>query len=75
VTQNNVGKQETLSPAYINLQGAESSGELSYWLSTTSTLFYLLQSTLKATSSLSKGTNHSRTSIQTSFRMSFAGQV
>ncbi|XP_066317454.1 myosin-12-like isoform X1 [Miscanthus floridulus] len=43
-----------------SVEGAESSGELAYWLSTTSTLLYLLQNTLKANSSSSKGTNHSR---------------
>ncbi|XP_062212403.1 myosin-12-like [Phragmites australis] len=44
-----------------SVEGAESSGELSYWLSTTSTLLYLLQNTLKASSSASKGSNRSRT--------------
>jgi hypothetical protein len=55
------------SPEYITLQGAESSGELAYWLSTTSTLLYLLQNTLKASSSLSKGTNRSRTTTGSLF--------
>ncbi|PAN45033.1 hypothetical protein PAHAL_9G088800 [Panicum hallii] len=43
-----------------SVEGAESSGELAYWLSTTSTLLYLLQNTLKASSSSSKGSNRSR---------------
>ena len=54
------------SPEF-NLQGAESSGELAYWLSTTSTLLYLLQNTLKASSSSSKGSNRSRTATGSLF--------
>ncbi|AQK62955.1 Myosin-12 [Zea mays] len=50
-----------------SVEGAESSGELAYWLSTTSTLLYLLQNTLKASSSLSKGTNRSRTTTGSLF--------
>lgn len=46
---------------WAHLQNAESFGELAYWLSTTSTLLYLLQNTLKASSSSSKGSNRSRT--------------
>ncbi|CAL4927330.1 unnamed protein product [Urochloa decumbens] len=44
-----------------SVEGAESSAELAYWLSTTSTLLCLLQNTLKASSSSSKGSNRSRT--------------
>ncbi|RLN40071.1 Myosin-J heavy chain [Panicum miliaceum] len=49
------------------VNGAESSGELAYWLSTTSTLLYLLQNTLKASSSSSKGSNRSRTATGSLF--------
>ena len=57
-----VGKQvvEKLTSC-IHVQNAESSGELAYWLSTTSTLLYLLQNTLKASSSSTKVPNRSRT--------------
>lgn len=44
-----------------SIENTESFGELAYWLSTTSTLLYLLQNTLKASSSSSKGSNRSRT--------------
>nr|TKV91368.1 hypothetical protein SEVIR_9G091500v2 [Setaria viridis] len=50
-----------------SVEGAESSGELAYWLSTTSTLLCLLQNTLKASSSLRKGSNHSRTATGSLF--------
>jgi len=50
-----------------SVEGAESSGELAYWLSTTSTLLYLLQNTLKASSSSSKGSNRSRTATGSLF--------
>ncbi|WVZ60536.1 hypothetical protein U9M48_010546 [Paspalum notatum var. saurae] len=50
-----------------SVEGAESSGELAYWLSTTSTLLYLLQNTLKASSSLTKGSNRSRTTTGSLF--------
>ncbi|VAI21872.1 unnamed protein product [Triticum turgidum subsp. durum] len=43
------------------VENAETSGELAYWLSTTSTLLYLLQNTLKASSSSTKVPNRSRT--------------
>ncbi|KQK13225.1 myosin-12 isoform X2 [Brachypodium distachyon] len=45
-----------------SIESAEGSGELAYWLSTTSTLLYLLQNTLKTSSSSTKGSNRSRTS-------------
>jgi myosin-5 len=44
-----------------SIEHAESSTELAYWLSTTSTLLYLLQNTLKSSSSAGKGSNRSRT--------------
>ncbi|KAL6894082.1 hypothetical protein ACP4OV_008180 [Aristida adscensionis] len=44
-----------------SIEGVETSDDLAYWLSTTSTLLYLLQNTLKASSSSSKGSNRSRT--------------
>ncbi|XP_052147417.1 myosin-12-like isoform X1 [Oryza glaberrima] len=44
-----------------SIEHAESSTELAYWLSTTSTLLYLLQNTLKSSSSAGKGLNRSRT--------------
>ncbi|KAL6637848.1 hypothetical protein ACP70R_025420 [Stipagrostis hirtigluma subsp. patula] len=50
-----------------SVEGAENSGELAYWLSTTSTLLYLLQNTLKASSSSSKGSNRSRTTTGSLF--------
>ncbi|KAK3146091.1 hypothetical protein QOZ80_3BG0261500 [Eleusine coracana subsp. coracana] len=50
-----------------SVEAAESSAELSYWLSTTSTLLYLLQNTLKASSSTSKGSNRSRTTTGSLF--------
>ncbi|OEL34730.1 Myosin-12, partial [Dichanthelium oligosanthes] len=50
-----------------SVEGAESSRELAYWLSTTSTLLYLLQNTLKASSSSSKGPNRSRTATGSLF--------
>ncbi|KAK3149354.1 hypothetical protein QOZ80_3AG0216210 [Eleusine coracana subsp. coracana] len=50
-----------------SVEAAESSAELAYWLSTTSTLLYLLQNTLKASSSTSKGSNRSRTTTGSLF--------
>nr|CAB3498219.1 unnamed protein product [Digitaria exilis] len=50
-----------------SVEGADSSGELAYWLSTTSTLLCLLQNTLKASSSSSKGSNRSRTATGSLF--------
>ncbi|KAM0929591.1 hypothetical protein ACQ4PT_001616 [Festuca glaucescens] len=44
-----------------SIENAESSGELAYWLSTTSILLHLLQNTLKTSSSSTKGSNRSRT--------------
>uniref|UniRef100_A0ACD5X744 Uncharacterized protein n=1 Tax=Avena sativa TaxID=4498 RepID=A0ACD5X744_AVESA len=44
-----------------SIEHAESSGELAYWLSTTSTLLHLLQITLKTSNSSTKGSNRSRT--------------
>lgn len=44
-----------------SIENAGSSGELAYWLSTTSTLLHLLQNTLKTSSSSTKGSNRSRT--------------
>ncbi|GJN23324.1 hypothetical protein PR202_gb10963 [Eleusine coracana subsp. coracana] len=60
----NLSKQKSLTDRQ---QAAESSAELSYWLSTTSTLLYLLQNTLKASSSTSKGSNRSRTTTGSLF--------
>ncbi|CAN6309346.1 unnamed protein product [Urochloa humidicola] len=50
-----------------SVEGTESSAELAYWLSTTSTLLCLLQNTLKASSSSSKGSNRSRTATGSLF--------
>ncbi|TVU45041.1 hypothetical protein EJB05_04510, partial [Eragrostis curvula] len=50
-----------------SVEAAESSGELAYWLSTSSTLLYLLQNTLKASSSAIKGSNRSRTTTGSLF--------
>nr|CAB3493246.1 unnamed protein product [Digitaria exilis] len=60
----NLSKQRSLTDRQ---QGAESSGELAYWLSTTSTLLCLLQNTLKASSSSSKGSSRSRTATGSLF--------
>lgn len=52
-----------------SVENAESSGELAYWLSTTSTLLYLLQNTLKASSSSTKVPNRSRTATGNLFNI------
>ncbi|GMN64120.1 hypothetical protein TIFTF001_033197 [Ficus carica] len=50
-----------------SIESQDNIGELAYWLSTTSTLLFLLQSTLKASNNPNPATHRSRTSPATLF--------
>lgn len=50
-----------------SVENQENVSELAYWLSTTSTLLFLLQNTLKASNTSTFGSHHSRTTTVTLF--------
>ncbi|KAJ3673289.1 hypothetical protein LUZ60_006663 [Juncus effusus] len=53
-------------------QNQNNGGELAYWLSTTSTLLYLVQNTLKASNRLTKSLSRNRTNVSLFSRMAMA---
>lgn len=52
---------------FFYAQNQENVGELAYWLSTTSTLLFLLQRTLKASNASNTGSHRSRATAVTLF--------
>ncbi|XP_072989878.1 myosin-12-like isoform X2 [Typha latifolia] len=52
-----------------SVENQENASELAYWLSTTSTLLFLLQNTLKASNASSTGSHRSRTTLTLFSRM------
>ncbi|KAJ4817299.1 myosin-like protein XIF [Rhynchospora pubera] len=55
-----------------SVENQENIGELAYWLSTTSTLLYLVQNTLKASNRLTRSLSRSRTAVSLLTRMQIA---
>ncbi|KAF3322852.1 Myosin-J heavy chain [Carex littledalei] len=55
-----------------SVENQENIGQLAYWLSTTATLLYLVQNTLKASNRLTRSLSRSRTAVSLLTRMQIA---